>query len=346
MLGVTIDASVIAVPPSACSADDAHKYVETLMDWRSLLDEPWVAIRMSGRAAEALAESGLYPLRPALSDLFRKFGIEEYSVNDVARLAENLLTITPHFEDYYSLHDVLAEPLETDPHIAVLSVHESLQTDLARCIVLMAILRAHCQQPPAGHSLILRSSPKPSIRVRAQIHALEHERNDIQALPKSPAYFEGEVLACDDFKGLVQILNESAILMAAVDNLGAELAIRIALFKDRLADGEEAEWANSESLSVGHCFLETCQQCCRDRGDLLPPKILRAIVETLRGKKLADVHPLRVGEGGNAPQRMRGKDRAQRRDIDYDFHLHYWECEDGSVELGSVVHHNDFSIPE
>jgi hypothetical protein len=43
---------------------------------------------------------------------------------------------------------------------------------------------------------------------------------------------------------------------------------------------------------------------------------------------------------------MRGRDKAQRRDIDYEFHLHYWECANGTIELASVVHHNDFSIPE
>jgi hypothetical protein len=26
--------------------------------------------------------------------------------------------------------------------------------------------------------------------------------------------------------------------------------------------------------------------------------------------------------------------------------LHYWDCEDDTVEIASVVYHNDFSIPE
>jgi hypothetical protein len=43
---------------------------------------------------------------------------------------------------------------------------------------------------------------------------------------------------------------------------------------------------------------------------------------------------------------MRGSDKAQRRDIDYEFHLHYWEIANDVIELASVVHHNDFSIPE
>jgi hypothetical protein len=97
--------------------------------------------------------------------------------------------------------------------------------------------------------------------------------------------------------------------------------------------------------AIGSRFREFCQQVCADQGDSVPPKILRSIVETIKGQNLPAVHALRTGPGGNDPQRMRGSDKAQRRDIDREFHLHYWECADGTVELASVVYHNDFSIP-
>ncbi len=47
MPSVTIDAGVLAVPNEHGSADDADRYVKTLLDWRTLLDEPWVAVYMS-----------------------------------------------------------------------------------------------------------------------------------------------------------------------------------------------------------------------------------------------------------------------------------------------------------
>ena len=74
--------------------------------------------------------------------------------------------------------------------------------------------------------------------------------------------------------------------------------------------------------------------------------MLRAIVETLERTQMTDTHALRTGLGGGDPARMRGDDRAMRRDIDRQYHLHYWQCADGTVELASVVVHNDFSIPE
>lgn len=343
---VTIDASVLAVPHAACSIDDAFMYVDTLLDWSKLLDEPWIAVYMSERASESLFSDGLYPLREQLKAIFAKHGIIEYDVNTVARIADRLLAITPSFETHYRLKDILAESIETDPDIIRLTTHDGLQYDLARCVTLIAILRKHCSQPLGGHSLILRKAPKQIIKVRAQIHEIEHDRNDIPVLPCPPEFFEGDVLVCDDFRGLIECLDEVAILIGSSDNLGIELSIRIALFKYGLAQGEAPDWGSRFVPIIGHDFRDTCHRCCADQGDSLPPKILRSILESIRNQGLAAVHALRTGPGGNDPQRVRGADKAQRRDIDREFHLHYWECGDGTIELASVVDHNDFSIPE
>ena len=134
--------------------------------------------------------------------------------------------------------------------------------------------------------------------------------------------------------------------MGASDDVGVELAIRIAMYKRRIERGEEPEWKTIEVPRVGREFRELCQRCCQDQSHSLPPRVLRSIVETLNDERMTDVHALREGKGGNTSQRLRGKDKAQRRDIDHEFHLHYWDCDDGTVEIASVVYHNDFSIPE
>ena len=343
---VTIDAGVLAAPHLTSNASDVYQYVETLLNWKLLLDEPWVAINMSEKAPVVLEKDGLYPVRDQLKKLFNAHGIVEYDVNTVARITDQLLRITPSFETYYRVKDVLPEQLETDPDVIRLITYNGLQSDLARCILLIAILRKHCSQPPGGHSLILREAPRQVIQVRAQVQIIEHERDDIPTLPSPPEFFEGDVLACDNFQGLVECLDEAAILVGTSDNPGVELAIRIALFKDSIVQGDAPNWSSVMNLHIGAKFRDSCQQCCADRSNALPPKILRSIVETTRGRNLPSVHALRTGPGANASQRMRGTDKAQRRDIDQEFHLHYWDCTDGAIELASVVYHNDFSIPE
>ena len=74
----------------------------------------------------------------------------------------------------------------------------------------------------------------------------------------------------------------------------------------------------------------------------------KSIAEAADRVNLAATHALRVDQSGGSPHRRRSADRAAawRRDVDDEYHLHYWECVDGMLELASIVPHNDFSIPE
>ena len=341
---VTIDAGVLAVPVQNGAEEDAHRYVRTLLDWSKLLDEPWVAIYMSDRASEALFANGLYPLREQLRRVFAAHGIVEYDVNTVAAVVDRLLQMTPSFETFFSIRDALTENLTLEPDLLRLCSSNELRSDLARCVVLIAVLREHCSQNAREHSLILRNANSKTVRVRAQIHDLEHTRTDLGALPIPPEYFEGEVLVCDDFRGLVECLDETAILLRAKDDVGVETAIRMALYKSRLANRLTPDWDDVPFHRIGHSFRALMQ--ATHPTEQLATKVLRAIVETLEDTSMADSHALRTGPGAEDPQRMRGGDKAMRRDIDYEYHLHYWQCADGTVEMASVVVHNDFSIPE
>ncbi|MCG2777396.1 MAG: hypothetical protein L6406_17130 [Desulfobacterales bacterium] len=146
MPSVTIDASVLAVPELESTAEDAHRYIDTILDWRRLLDEPWVAIYMSERASGVLFDTGLYPLRDQLIKLFNAHGIVEYDVHTVVIVVDNLLRRTPHFETYFKIHDVLFDNISTNPDILQFSSGTVLKSDLARCVVLIAILRDHCSK--------------------------------------------------------------------------------------------------------------------------------------------------------------------------------------------------------
>lgn len=350
MPSVTIDEGVIAVPLEKDGNEEIHRYVDTLLDWRRLLDEPWIAIFMSERASEALFEDGLYPLRDQLRELFANQGIVEYDVNTVAQVVDSLLQLTPSFETYFKIKDVLVDEVLTTPDILRLCCGAAMQSDLARCVVLIAILRGHCRTPVRDHSLILRLAPRRVVNVQALIHDLDHDRDDLEDLPNPPELFRGDVLVCDDFRGLVECLDESTILVNSADEVALEAAIRIALYKSRLARHEDPDWEDVPGFRVGHRFHADAIAACTGQPAALRSRLLRAIVDTLEGTSLADVHWLRTGPGGNDPQQTRGegktKDKAWRRDVDYEFHLHYWQCTDGTVELASVGVHNDLSIPK
>lgn len=347
--GVTIDAGILVVPDLGVRRDDAYRYVETLLVWSKLLDEPWIAICMSERSAEVLAEEGLYPLRDQITALFSEHRVVEFDANTVATVINRLLMHTPTFETYFRVRDVLADDCSTAPDILQLSFGNHLQSDLARCLVLIALLRAHCGSSVLNHALAIRASPRRLIRVRALVHDIEHRRDDFErSVPIPPEYFEGDVLTCDDFGSFVECIDERTVLNNASDASGVKVAIRISLYKSRLAEGLSPEWEDVDGWHMGSQFGETVRRCIRSAVPSLATSILRAIGETICRRNLAAVHALRTDVGGNSPQRRRGVDgaRAFRRDIDRDYHLHYWELADAKIELASVGLHNDFSIPD
>ncbi len=347
MPSVTIDAGVLAAPPMEATTDEVVGYVKTLLDWKELLDLPWVAIYMSERATDVLFDEEVYPLRDALKCLFESKGINQYDVNTVAQVTEPLLRLTPHFETHFRVHDILVEDPFTEPNLLSIHTSQSLVSDLARCVLLIAILRNHCRTPARNHSLIVKPWQGGTlVQVRAIIHDLDHQRDDILELPKPPAYFHGSVLVCQNFREFILAIDEVTIWDTACDETGMQLAIQIALYKSRLQRDLEPEWEAVPAYSFGRAMCDTTRECCRAGPRNLIEKILRAIVETLDKRSLRAVHELRTAKSGNAPQRMRGKDKAWRRDIDNEYHLHYWECSNGIVEFASVVLHNDFSIPE
>ena len=346
---VTIDAGVLVVPGRGAAPDDAYRYVETLLDWSKLLNEPWIAVSMSERSAESLVVDDLYPLRMKLQRLFSQHGIVEYDVNTVSSVIDRILTHTPSFETYFHVRDVLKEDISTTPDILQLSSGGCLQSDLARCVVLIAILRAHCGKDILNHALILRISPTRVINVRAMVHAIEHTRDDFdRPIPTPPEYFEGDVLTCDDFRSLLDCIDESAVLKNAIDDAGVEIAIRIALYKSRLALALDPDWDDVSVWCMGAQFGPRIRNCCLDAPMSFASSALRALAYAIDKQNLAAVHALRTGSAGNNPQRRRTIDdaKAWRRDIDRDYHLHYWELPEGNIEFASVGPHDDFSIPD
>lgn len=346
MPSVTIDAGVLAVPPPDSSVADAHSYVETVIAWCSLIDCPWVEIYMTENVCEALVYDQFFPFFPHLKSLFADNGIEHYDANTVNIAVGRLLnqSITS-FEEYFRIREVLSEEPSVSPDVLHQSRGDALRSDLSRCLLLTAILRKYCREDFHSHALILRHAPSPVLTVRAMIEDLEHNRNDLDELSISPDVFEGEVLICDDPKGMIKCMDGATILASSEDNVGVDSAIRIALFKSRIERGKEAKLDELPKFRIGEYFLGTVLQACHAES-ALPEKILRSIVETLEGLNLADVHPLRTGLGANDPRQKRGKDTAMRRDIDPIYHLHYWSCDDGLVEFATVSYpHDNFWIP-
>ena len=348
MLSVTIDTAVFAPPPLGSTQADVHSFVATLLEWRDAMNDRRLDVYTSVHAPEVLGDSDLYPIRPRLTELLRHAAVFEYDANTVAVLAETILNRSEKIEDLLGISDILVGDLTIDPDCFASHSPTALRDEAQRCVAVVSLASRYLDEPSLRcHAIAVRATDVGvAVRIRGIILEIAHNRDDLGGLPMAPAYFEGSTLVCSSFHRLLITLEEVGILRWAKTGTHVATAVKVGVYKKFAASGKALPWEDLPVFEIGHEFFGSLQthHVAADSG--LAAKLFRAIVETICHENLGSTHALRKGGGGNDPQRMRGNDAAWRRDVDYEYHLHYWECATGAVELAAVVVHNDFSIPD
>lgn len=347
MLSATIDTAVFAPPPFGATAEDVYSFVTALQEWRDAMTDGSADVYTSIRAAQVLGDSDLYPIRPRLKQLLADTDVFEYDANTVAVLAETILNRSAKVEDVLGIDDILLDDLHVQPDCFALHTPVALSDEAQRCAVIISVATLYRDETSAGcHALAVREIEAGTmVRVKASIIEITCSSDDFAGVPIAPKSFEGSTLVCSTFHQLVMTVDEMRIVRCAQSAAQLSTAIQIGIYRKLTDGGNTPAWNDLPQFEIGSQFLASlaAHHVASDSG--LADRVLRAIVMTIVHGNLAATHALRTGRGGDDPQRMREKDGAWRRDVDYEYHLHYWECAGGFVELASLVVHNDFSIP-
>jgi hypothetical protein len=346
MISATIEPCFFAPPPGPLDASSLRDYIAALLHWAEIASARHVEVLISRATQEVLITTNSFPLRPWLRQMLAQAAIVEYDANTVARLAETLFSRSSILEDRVSILDLLFESLTLVPSIVSPARAPRLRWEAEKVAIILAIMNAFAKGPEA-HTYCLVTGSNPGTRlvsIHCQIAAIEHHRNDLVGLPQFPAYFTGNTRVASRFIDCVLAMDEGRALQAA-SNLGEVVdAIRIAVCKFRISNGQTGSSLALPQFSFNRHFM-TCLKTCGVFTNLaLARSTLRSIVEILENVQMANVHALRSGAGADDPQVTRGSDSAWRRDIDHQYHLHYWQCAGNSKELACMVVHNDFHI--
>jgi hypothetical protein len=340
MQALTLDVGVLAVPTPECTPNDVRLYVERLLEWKKFIDDCWIPTSLTARAAELLINSNLYPMRVPLARLLKENAINDFDSNTVAMVFDTLLASVSKFEEDFLINDVLITDCVLEPRPDL--TPDALHSELERMSAIVAILRTCCNP---GIELALAGKnwqTTQSVTVSAQIHEIDHVRDDLSSLPMAPAQFGGSIVVYALPSRLILAFDEVSLWEQRGDALGLVLALKLVVFRGRTARGVIADWSSgADGVRIGRRFVSSTA----DKGRPVRKKILRAMAETIDQIALGQVHVLRKGLGPEEPQIKRGGDAANRRVIDDEYRLHYWRCSDGTIEFASVVVHNDFSIP-
>lgn len=344
--GVYLDAYVLACPQVDEGISSFWTYIENLISWSELKKADWVELYISQNASEALAQANAFPPFPVIKDTIARLSINHIQPKDVNELVISFLTKSSIIEDELDINDLLYNDLRIEPIIpleqrltpfpdhfnllsVLLSLHQHYKPDINNQILITA--------PDGVHSGVTMISARIPILLTNSTKAIPN--NEPLPLITSSHFF---ISRCEHT--LHVYLDPCNIWSNARCEFALKKAIELYVYQNQQCQSPYSCPLDYNSFSFGRHFIQSCENLGFSHENLKIRMLLRACTETVLRTNTLDTHWIRTGAGSTAPQLKRGTDGAWRRDIDYEYHLHYWVTPNGP-QFANVVHHCDISIP-
>ncbi|WHY94685.1 hypothetical protein QNK12_15015 [Neobacillus cucumis] len=322
MTGLIIDPFSLAYPANG-SKEELEEYINMLLELDQYTQESSLDILISNNTSDILVLENNFPYWDELKSVFERHGINYIQPSDLITTIGRILKLKK-IEDL-GINDVLYSYLTLEED-SICSRPRNYLEEFKR-IAMIACIYTILEY---NQFIFSKGDFEESIFVSGDLIDIEKEEHISIEIPRNYSCIIPLVKNFEEFffrVNPVEVWTEKLY----------EEAIKISIFQ-RTGSYEDANW------KFGHSFFRSAQ----DKGFLSEgikiKRLIRSIVDTILRENLSETHWLRAGQGANEPQVTRGNDRAWRKDIDREYHLHYWETEDG-IEFASVVVHNDMSIP-
>ena len=336
MIGAYLDPYLFASPGMDEGPQSLDEYIACLLGWFGRRQVNPATLLTTERAHEILWDVGAYPLWEPLAALLRRYGREDVQARDLIAVVNSLLEKTLAIENELGVSDILVEVVEFNAPQAVESRSGRFREELERLIALTFMHREHPGCRFRSQYMVTRGVDGcATIEFTADVIECE---GDGCRLCGVPGRIGGTLNVLSDLPILCGVLDPADLLVIAENEDQLRVAINVALQQRVGMDSAQLQWNLGRQFFGSIVALGVFRQKPRARA------FLRACCDTILGDNRAATHWLRVGAGPEEPQIHRGHDGAWRRDIDYDYHLHYWSTRVGP-ELASVVIHADMTIP-
>jgi hypothetical protein len=332
MIAISLDPHLLVIDPT--DADRAQLVADSVLSWSTLRGHPQLTLCITQKTLEALIEDDRLPVYSEVIRALASLKVEYADAYTVAQTMMFFVTNASELESVLGISDVLfAEGFSW----ADACQCKTIPSTCAEAKRVLGILALRQQLGPDIEIRLAQASPKggASLRIRGTIELAEMRE------PKAefPVDVDQLILACASAETLLRSLDSLKIWIEAETDDDLALAIKAAA--ERLRQSA----ATIKRVEIGDNFTASVKSLHFDRDNGKASRLLDACAEVTTDSKLRQTHAIRTSKGGNAPQIRNGGAKAWRKDIDHDFHLHYWELEDGGIRLASVVPHSDFSIP-
>jgi hypothetical protein len=341
-----LDAFMLACPDSSSDINSFLTYIENIISWNELRKYEWAKFFISQSASIALVESKSYPLFDIIKKNIAQFNITHIQAKDVSEIVTSFLTKACLIEEELGIKELLIENFNINPDPGI---DRRIKPFPEHFQLLSILILLHCNYIPEILNQILITSNNIQytgiINITATIPVLDKISSDV--IPDSvsePLSISGEFHICKCMHTLHLSLDPYYIWANANCNSALIKAIELFVYQEQPRQGPYNNPIEHCNFMIGSKFFESCKHLNFNTDSRKIKMLLRTCSEVIFNKNTSDTHWLRVDRGANSAQKTRGNDRAWRRDIDHEYHLHYWQTDNGP-ELASVVQHNDFTIP-
>lgn len=284
-----------------------------------------------------LAAAEFLPLVPSIRGLFAQYGIDEFDANTMAASIAQFFAATDKAEEALGVDCALYDGATFTPPIAGPYSVPVLNTGFTDLCALATVSAADHRIP--CHPIML-ATPVPGTS-DTSLRITVHDAQLRAPAPnwEYPVSLEIGLRLCQSPYEYLISLDAPALIGSVADREELALVLYGALLATRRDQGNPVLEAVFE---IGPNLLPSIH--ASGAGTLAASQLLRSFSETVDGLNLGATHAIRIGAGPESAQVTRDGAKAWRRDIDHEFHLHYWMTPRGYAEFADVVRHNDMGI--
>ena len=345
MIEAFVDPYIFSCPAPDEGSQAFIRYIDDIISWQDLTEANWLNLYLPGSASETLFDSGTYPLWNDLKELITKYDIEYVQARDVMTIIDGLLTKTATFEEKFFFKEALFENGVYDPSYHVECRTPMFVESYASTVVIISLI-IQCRNLESQNTVLITrrlNNEKEDTKVSSTIQECDY--SDCSQVPDYPFELNGEFLLCNSPQALISAVNPNKVLASAknindVNNAGS-------IYLDKYIKENGLNKNAKDYLWTFHSeFFRTIKATGFLHEETKIKMLLKTCAETILGESMISVHALRESSKGGSKQRIRDdKAKACRRDVDREYHLHYWQTSNGP-ELASVGVHDNMYIPK
>lgn len=329
-----LDPYIFALDKATATQDQLEKFIQNLLDWHRLIELNWGRVFRPTDAFDILLKYELYPYIDTVKELVVKYRIDYIQPEGIDKIINAILQKIPTVEDITEIDDVL---FDTNNCTCQGNRNDEFFFVLKRMVVELGIYCVLNGSDFTENVIISKEIGQHTIKFDAVVSIIEPDKGIELPYPIAIEFYN-----FDNFEMFCTSFDPVKIWLNAKGDYCINMSLNVSLKQE----GSEFDYLFTDlkpNFVFQDSFFKSVYNMQFDTNAGKIERLLRAMVEEVLKNNMSGTHALRESKGGSAKQISCDGYKAWRRDIDREYHLHYWK-QGGFIVFADVVVHDNFTI--